>query len=391
VREGLVHGVQDAAGRRLRAHGIGLVHQHHELVAAQARDGVDLAQAGLQPLGHVHQHAVAELVAQGVVDVLEAVEVGEQQRKGRALALRHGDGELHPVGQHAAVGQAGQRVGARQRLDAVDGLQPLADVAVGMDAADHAAMAHLRQHHPLEHAARQQGHGVHHFADLGVLVGGNAVHVGGRIGHGARHGAHDGVVVAPAQQLGRQAPQRREGLVEGADVAGDVGDQHAVRGGLQRRGQFLDAFFQLVLDASALAGIVQHHHEQVVPLAHADPADPARDRDGDAVEAAQPGLGLNLLREPGRGFAPEEQVFRRGAQLHDLAPAQRGRIGAHQRAGRGIGGHHAQGRGVDEPHGVEHAVDQSGRELDAGQRHAFGHAGSFHAMASSGSLAASKK
>ena len=53
--------------------------QHAELVAAEARDGVGGAHAGLQQAGDVAQQAVAGAVSAGVVDHLELVEVDVQQ------------------------------------------------------------------------------------------------------------------------------------------------------------------------------------------------------------------------------------------------------------------------------------------------------------------------
>ena len=57
-----------------------LLQQHHELVAAQARDGVLGAHRGAQALGDRAQHRVAGEVAERIVDRLEAVEVDEEHR-----------------------------------------------------------------------------------------------------------------------------------------------------------------------------------------------------------------------------------------------------------------------------------------------------------------------
>ena len=48
-------------------------HQNREFVAAQAADRVDFPHRALQALGHRHQQAVAGFVAQGVVDLFEAI------------------------------------------------------------------------------------------------------------------------------------------------------------------------------------------------------------------------------------------------------------------------------------------------------------------------------
>src|SRR5690606_16407025 len=57
------------------------VEQHDELVAAEAEQLVAGAQAAVETLRHFHQHAVADGVAEAVVDQLEAVQVDEQQRR----------------------------------------------------------------------------------------------------------------------------------------------------------------------------------------------------------------------------------------------------------------------------------------------------------------------
>ena len=55
--------------------------QHHdELVAGVADADVVRADAGAQHGGHLAQRAVADVVAVGVVDLLEVVEVHDEQR-----------------------------------------------------------------------------------------------------------------------------------------------------------------------------------------------------------------------------------------------------------------------------------------------------------------------
>jgi len=69
------------ATSRLRLAGAG--QQDRELVSPQARDDVAAAQAAAQQLGHAHDQAIAGLVAEGVVDELEVVEVQGEQGGGR--------------------------------------------------------------------------------------------------------------------------------------------------------------------------------------------------------------------------------------------------------------------------------------------------------------------
>ena len=86
---------------RIRA----VLDQHDELVAAQARDRVALAQVMPQAPRDVLQQPVARLVAEAVVDVLEAVEVDEEQRELLAAPLRQRERALQRVHEHRAVRQ----------------------------------------------------------------------------------------------------------------------------------------------------------------------------------------------------------------------------------------------------------------------------------------------
>lgn len=103
-------GRQDALGHAARARAVERLQHDDEFVAAQAGHGVGLAGAGLQAGGHLAQELVAELVAQRVVDVLEAVQVEEHHGHARAVAPRQRQRVLQPVFQRAAVQQAGQRI-----------------------------------------------------------------------------------------------------------------------------------------------------------------------------------------------------------------------------------------------------------------------------------------
>ena len=63
-----------------------VVEQERELVAAEAGDGVVGPQRRLQPARDGDQQLVADVVAERVVDELEAVEV-EEQHRGAALGV----------------------------------------------------------------------------------------------------------------------------------------------------------------------------------------------------------------------------------------------------------------------------------------------------------------
>src|SRR3954447_9144836 len=100
-----------------------------ELVAAEAGQHVVRAEHAAQARADAPQQLVAGGVAQGVVELLEVVEI-EQQQRGAPPAAH----DLVEVpGERAAVGQAGQLVGAR--LDAA--LAELLDLAEGQQRASH--------------------------------------------------------------------------------------------------------------------------------------------------------------------------------------------------------------------------------------------------------------
>ena len=88
--------------------GVGVRHQQHELLAAGAHDDVLAAHLAEQQRGDAHQHAVAGLVAEAVVDDLEVVEVehGEAERAG----ARGGGVAVDLAREVAPVVQAGEPV-----------------------------------------------------------------------------------------------------------------------------------------------------------------------------------------------------------------------------------------------------------------------------------------
>ena len=117
--ERLLEGVLELPGHRNRALGRGDAGQQHcELVAAEPSDGVDLPQRGLEPLPDLEQELVAVVVAEGVVDLLEPVQVDEQQRRRAQLPVGLADGLAGAVVQQRPVGQAGESVREGLVLDA---------------------------------------------------------------------------------------------------------------------------------------------------------------------------------------------------------------------------------------------------------------------------------
>ena len=78
--------------------------QHHELIAAEARDHVVLASHVLQATRDRLQQRVADRMAERVVDALELVHVDEQQRAAAAAPRRSREAGLETLGEVAAIG-----------------------------------------------------------------------------------------------------------------------------------------------------------------------------------------------------------------------------------------------------------------------------------------------
>ena len=122
VRQG--QRVEQALGDLVRI-GVALqiVDEHQKLVAAEAADhvpaeigpgGVLGAQGAAQAAGDLAQHLIAGLVAQRVVDQLEAVEIQEEHGEHRLLAGVHAlHGLLQALHEHGAIREPGQLVAAR--------------------------------------------------------------------------------------------------------------------------------------------------------------------------------------------------------------------------------------------------------------------------------------
>ena len=102
--------VGDALGRGE----VGLRQQHGELVAAQPRQHVGLAQPRREQLRDARDDVVAGLVAERVVDVLEVVEVEQQQRALVAVAA-HEIGVRVELARRSSSGCAARSAGRASR------------------------------------------------------------------------------------------------------------------------------------------------------------------------------------------------------------------------------------------------------------------------------------
>ena len=84
--------------------------EHDELVAAEAPDRVALAQHAADPRRDAAQQLVADGMAEGVVDALEAVEVHEHRRRLGAAAAGVDEHLLGAVHDQRAVREPRERV-----------------------------------------------------------------------------------------------------------------------------------------------------------------------------------------------------------------------------------------------------------------------------------------
>jgi hypothetical protein len=84
--------------------------EDEELVAPEARDGVARAQRGPQTGGDLEQELVSGVVAEAVVDRLEAVEVEEQNGDRRGAPPPPGQGDPQAIQQQDTIRKPGQGV-----------------------------------------------------------------------------------------------------------------------------------------------------------------------------------------------------------------------------------------------------------------------------------------
>ncbi|KDB50728.1 hypothetical protein X805_37150 [Sphaerotilus natans subsp. natans DSM 6575] len=212
--------------------------QQHELVAAHACCGVVLAQLLAQPPRDLDQQRITHGMAQGVVDLLEAVQVDEHQAEALALAARDSQRPLEPIEQQRAVGQPGQHIVKGQETDALLVSTQLGDVVEDADAA--------------LGLARQAGHP----ADAQPLA--EELAVLAPVPQFARpvpltqqplplRAVEIRLLVLGAQQaepapdhlLGRIAGQRREGRIDRQDGGLRIGDDDAVHRAVEHAGRQL--------------------------------------------------------------------------------------------------------------------------------------------------------
>ena len=102
--------VDEPLGELLGLLRAGLDRDHGELVAPVAADDVLAPQHARQPMGDTLEHRVADLVAEVVVDRLEAIQVQQDQGECPAVAARASELALDGAPEQPVVAQAGERI-----------------------------------------------------------------------------------------------------------------------------------------------------------------------------------------------------------------------------------------------------------------------------------------
>ena len=120
------HLLRDASATPLA---LKLVEQHNEFVSALPRNGIARAYRLAETSRHLAKQLIAGVVTQGVVDVLEVIDINKHDGKLVARSLSSDDGLRNPVLHQRAVWQAGQRVMKRQMLNVLLNHQTFTDIA----------------------------------------------------------------------------------------------------------------------------------------------------------------------------------------------------------------------------------------------------------------------
>jgi hypothetical protein len=333
--EGRVQGLLDALrhplGDLVVRH---VVHQHRELVPAQAGHGVARSQAGLQPAGDLHQQLVPGQVAEAVVDALEAVDV--QEEGGEAVlrpAPEAGQAGGQPVHEQGPVGQAGQRVVEGAVPQPLLGAAAVGDVGADGGRAQHLALG-VAQHGvapgdeaPVAGLGEDLGLGVGlDLAADDVLPEGPPRGLPSLLGHEAREPVvPDHLVLHAAQQLQQVIVAVRDGALQ---VEEDGHELHVV----QDLPQAALRLAQRVVGELALGDVEGGGHGRGPAL------DLHRcEREVDPPRLAAPGQKLQLEARRGRARPLREQAGvaeprpsvgmgqvpeLHGQQLGGLAPGQ---------------------------------------------------------------------
>ena len=178
-RERALQRVHHAARGGFGAGGVGALHQQHELVAAQARDAVDLAHASTERSADLDQHAVAEGPAEVSLMCLKWSRSSCSSAKGSPSRAASASARST---RSASSARLGRPVSAS--VWASVSMRWLATMRSVMsrndrNTPDRSAAAALRLHDAFEHAARVQLEHVARLQERRLGDGGEALRVAG--------------------------------------------------------------------------------------------------------------------------------------------------------------------------------------------------------------------
>jgi hypothetical protein len=219
--------------------------QDRELVAAETRHGVTGSQRSGEPGRGQSQQRVPGRVTQGVVDLLEPIQVDEEQRRLGSFPGRGGHRLLRPGEQQLAIRQAGQGVVVRLVL----ALQRNGGGGVhgcdGQDEHRDERGAALQRNHHDRRQRQERALGEHAVTQLAAVqlphwhfvVQGEGLGYEGVVAEEVDGGGEDGArqvcagvaqgIAQPGQPAGQRERERRRAPGEG--VLGDV--EHGAPGG----------------------------------------------------------------------------------------------------------------------------------------------------------------
>ena len=122
ARESVPEGHPQALGEHICVVIVRVGNEQRELLAADARNGVEPALAPLEDVARLPERDVAAVVAIAVVDVLEVVEVADQHAERVAAAAGPLELEVEGLLEAAAVEEPGEHIGARRAREPLDHL-----------------------------------------------------------------------------------------------------------------------------------------------------------------------------------------------------------------------------------------------------------------------------
>jgi len=96
-------------------HGLAAIDQYHELIAAHPADRVCVAQRARHARGHCSQQPITDFMAEGIIDVLEIIEVDVERGAHRPVAAVAGQKLIDAVHDQSSIRQA--RQGVMERLE----------------------------------------------------------------------------------------------------------------------------------------------------------------------------------------------------------------------------------------------------------------------------------